>query len=682
MKTGGKMRKRSMSVYQPRDDNRLSKKFEGVVSDVEGQSDSEEEEEDINETKEEGTIESWTKADYDLLVEKIRAALPKKDGKKAKSTLQHINWEDIQIRQHSPEEVRRVALSLVAKVRTFRTLGEMLNDVPEVVNKLLSVDKPKPPLTAYSLFMKEYIPQCSTTKDAFKTASKVFAELSAKKKKKYDDAAVQAKLEYQQKLAQFYEEHPELIPAAKLTKSGRGRGRTVESATKTQLKRERTRTPFNLFYESRLETVPGISLQACRQEWEELAVKDKLPFIRQSFETREDTKLLNKKEQELLAKAQGKPEFVGRNVFDYFRRQNRAKYDDLGGKEREQKLGNEYKQLSERQQLDLKVAFFAAKDEYVAQYQKYIKALPEDKQKAEIEYLQSISSGSAGKKDKAVRKEKKSKDDEQHYLGSADEDPPVAESTTIKKQQQPSSKDKKPTKKKPAEPVPPPVEEDSEEEDYVEKPPMPSPTKKSRMEPPPSPPKKTVAAIPKPEPAEKKKKSKRALEQRFEASSGDESSSSQKNGGGRKRHTVQEEEEEEEEEEVAPTPVVEDAGKKSKKKAKKEQETTKKKPLPEPERPPTVLVEFYRQRVYKGKVGKHKESFASLSAAKKAEIGEQMKAAQKQYIEDFEQFLKSLPKDQIRQYIQKVQKRPTREEDEDGSTETGSSGSDEEDDDE
>lgn len=675
------MRKRSMSVYLPRDDQQL-KKFEGVVSDVDAGSDSEEEEEeDINETKEEGTIESWTKADYDLLVEKIRAALPKKDVKKAKSTLQHINWEDIQIRQHSPEEVQRVALSLVAKVRTYRTLGEMLNDVPEVVNKLLSVDKPKPPLTAYSLFMKDHIPQCSSTKDAFKTASKAFAELSAKKKKKYEEAAAQAKAEYQQKLAQFYEEHPEMIPAPKTSKSGRARGRTVEGSNKTQLRRERTRTPFNLFYESRLETVPGISLQACRQEWEELGVKDKLPFIRQSFETREDTKLLNKKEQELLAKAQGKPEFVGRNVFDYFRRQNRSKYDDLGGKEREQKLANEYKQLSERQQLDLKVAFFAAKDEYVAQYQKYIKALPEDKQKAEIEYLQSISSGSAGKKDKAARKEKKSKDDEQHYPGSADEDPPVAESTTIKKHQtQPSAKDKKTSKKKSAEPVPPPVEEESDE-DYVEKPPMPSPTKKSRMEPPPSPSKK--ATVPKPEPAEKKKKqSKRALEQQFAPSSGDESSSSQKNG--RKRHTEPEEEEEDEEEEVAPTPVVEDAGKKSKKKAKKDQETAKKKPLPEPERPPTVLVEFYRQRVYKGKVGKHKESFASLSAAKKAEIGEQMKAAQKQYIEDFEKFLKSLPKDQIRQYIQKVQKRPTRDEDEEGSTETGSSGSDEdeEDDDE
>lgn len=681
------MRKRSMSVYQPRDDNQHTKKFEGVVSDGEGQSDFEDEE-DITEAKEVGTIESWTKADYDLLVEKLRAALPKKDVKKAKSTLQHINWEDIQIRQHAPEEVRRVALSVLAKVRTFRTLGDMLNDVPEVVHKLLSVDKPKPPLTAYMLFMKDYIPQCSTTKEAFRTASKAFQELSAKKKKKYEDGAAQSKAEYHQKLEQFYEEHPELRPDLK-TKTGR----TANSHGKLQLKRERSRTPFNLFYESRLETVPGISLQKARQEWEELAVKDKLPFIRQSFDTRDDTKLLNKKEQELLAQFQGKPDFVGRNVFDYFRKQNRDKYEGLNGKVREQKLANEYKQLSERQQLDLKVAYLAARDEYIVQYQKYIKGLPEDKQKAELEYLQSVSSG--GKKDKA-RKGKKSKEDEPNYPGSADEDPPVAESTTIKKPK--PAKEKKPSKKKPAAEAVPEEDPNDDEDEAVEeshrRPPMPSPTKKSRMEPPPSPPKRTVA---KPESSpEKKKKSKRALEQRFEASSGDDSSSSQRNG--RKRNTaaaadatVGEEEQEEEEESVAPTPQEDSVRSKSKKKAKKDPES--KEPLPEPERPPTVLVEFYRQRVYKGKVGKHKESFAALSAAKKAELSDQMKAAQKQYIVDFERFLKRLPRDQIRLYIQKVKKKPTGgnrdedgdEEDEDeeeGSTETGSSGSDEEDDDE
>lgn len=659
-----------MSVFQPRDDNRLSKKFEGVVSDVEGQSDSEEE----DETKDEGTIEVWTKADYEQLIEKIRGALPKKDVKKAKSALQHINWKEIQIRQHSPEEIQRVALSLVAKVRNFRTLGEVLNDVPEVVDKILSADKPKVPLTAYALFMKEYIPQCSNTKDAFKTASKTFQELSAKKKKQYEDTAAKLKEEYHKKLDKFYQEHPDLAPPPKPSKTSRA-GRTKSSGV--QLKRERNRTPFNLFYESRMEVVPTITLQLCRQEWEELAVKDKLPFIRKSFETQDDTKLLNKKEQELLAQFQGKPEFVGRSAYDYFHRQNKSKYDDLPGKERKQKVDNEYQQLSERQKLDLKVAFLAARDNYILQYQKYIKELPEDKQKAEIEYLRSISSSGAGKKDKTLtaRKEKKSKD-EDHYPGSTDEDPPAAESTTIKK----SAKEKKHSKKKLAE-VPPPVQESEPEdadedvqEETVAIAAMPSPTKKSRMmEPPTVSPKKAVASTPKP--VEDKKKSKKKLD--MASSSGEEeSSASTSQTNGRKRQTP---------EELA-TPE-DDTGKKSKKKAKKDEEEEKPKvPMKEPERPPTVLEEFYRQRVYKGKVGKHKESFANLSAAKKREIKEQMNLAQKKYIEEFERFLKSLPRDQIRLYIQKVNSKrtsaPAKEEDdeEEGSTETGSSGSDEDDD--
>lgn len=364
-----------------------------------------------------------------------------------------------------------------------------------------------------------------------------------------------------------------MVPVPKPKKSSRsvGRPKGAGSTSKAQLKRGRNRTPFNLFYESRLEEVPAITLQQCRQEWEELAVKDKLPFIRKSFESVEDTKLLNKKEQELFAISCGKPAFIGRTAYDYFQRQNRSKYDDLAPKERKQKLDNEYKQMSERQKLDLKVAFLAAKDNYVLAYQNYIKELPEAKQKVEIEYLKSISSGSAGKKDKTLPTKKTKEDD--HYPGSTDEDPPVAESTTIKKKQNP-------TKKKPAAAVPPPVEE-SEDEEPVTRPPMPSPTKRSRMEPPPRGSPSKVVAEPK-----AKTKAKKQLEQRFEASSGDDSSASARNG--RKRHKeaeaqVEEEEQQQREEEVA---EVAESGKKSKKKAKKDEEKPKV-PMREPERPPT-----------------------------------------------------------------------------------------------
>lgn len=253
----------------------------------------------------------------------------------------------------------------MAKVRTYRTLGEMLND------------------------------ECSNVKDAFRTGSKAFQELSAKKKKKYEDAATQLKAEYQEKLAKYYEDHPDMVPVPKAKKTSRsvGRPKGAGSTSKVQLKRGRNRTPFNLFYESRLEEVPAITLQLCRQEWEELAVKDKLPFIRKSFESVEDTKLLNKKEQELFAISCGKPAFIGRTAYDYFQRQNRSKYDDLAPN-------------------------LAAKNNYALAYQNYIKELPEAKQKVEIECLKSISSGGAGKKDKTLPTKKTKEDD--HYPGSTE----------------------------------------------------------------------------------------------------------------------------------------------------------------------------------------------------------------------------------------------------------------------
>lgn len=88
-------------------------------------------------------------------------------------------------------------------------------------------------------------------------------------------------------------------------------------------------------------------------------------------------------------------------------------------------------------------------------------------------------------------------------------------------------------------------------------------------------------------------------------------------------------------------------------------------------------------------MGKHKESYANLSSAKKREIVEQLKAAQKQYIVDFELFLKSLPKEEIRKYIQqrakeqqKVEKTEDSDDDDDDEDdeEDGSSSGDEDDD--
>lgn len=171
-----------MSMFAARGDDQLSRKFEGVGSDNDAHYDSE------DETKDEGVLSGeWTKADYECLVAQLKETLPKKDYRKWKTTLQAVNWDQVKVRHHSAQEVETVAKQVIAKVRSFRTLGEILDDVPEVINKMLSAERPKPPLTVYSLFVKDMLPQLREehkdlkVQQIFKLVPKLFQELSTKK---------------------------------------------------------------------------------------------------------------------------------------------------------------------------------------------------------------------------------------------------------------------------------------------------------------------------------------------------------------------------------------------------------------------------------------------------------------------------------------------------------------------
>ncbi|XP_058827275.1 nucleolar transcription factor 1-like isoform X2 [Topomyia yanbarensis] len=419
-----KLRQRSMSVFVPKDDNRFSKRFEGVASDNDAHSDSEIDEDDDDlhrsiDTKSHGGLErvDWTKGDYDMLVEKLRAALPKKDTKKFNRTLQTINWEEIEVGNHSSEDVKNVAESLIAKIRRFRTLGEMLNDIPELVNKLLSAEKPKAPPNAYALFVKENLLRYKSAsidmKNVFKVAAKEFHKLSDKKKKKFEDNAARLKQEYSNKMAKYYEDHPDMTP---------------QKRTK---RKEPNKTPFNLFYRARRETSSNISMLQLRKEWEELPIKKKLKYIRESFASESAGKHLNKKEQEILDRDHGKPEFIGRNVFELYARKQRTQSEmlALSGKEREQQIRKDYKALTNQERLDLKAEYAEAREKYITQYRAYIEKLPVERREAEIEHIRGLTESK--KRDKKLTNSADNASD--LYSGSGNEDPPIAESTTIKK---------------------------------------------------------------------------------------------------------------------------------------------------------------------------------------------------------------------------------------------------------
>uniref|UniRef100_A0A182T7H2 Uncharacterized protein n=1 Tax=Anopheles maculatus TaxID=74869 RepID=A0A182T7H2_9DIPT len=113
------MRKRSLSVAyeRPTKVEQISKKFEGVPS--EPDTESEEENEELDNVE---TASDWTLADYKKLVEQLRSVLPRKDNRKHSSVLKKIDWDRVAFDEHTSEEVKAVANELINKIRKHRTL--------------------------------------------------------------------------------------------------------------------------------------------------------------------------------------------------------------------------------------------------------------------------------------------------------------------------------------------------------------------------------------------------------------------------------------------------------------------------------------------------------------------------------------------------------------------------------
>lgn len=640
-----------MSVFVPRDNNRLSRKFEGVASDNEQNSESENEDletqihiEDTKLALEGNELSTdWTKVEYEELVAKIKEIIPKKDIRKWKTTLDAIDWNKVVVGKRSPDEVERVAKEVIGKTRRFRILSEMLDEVPEVVTKLINAERPKAPLTAYSLFVKERLPLLRKEHEdlkvhqLFKLIPEQYKALSTKKRRRYETEAARLKEEYHAQMKKFFSEHPDLSP---------------EKGWKPR--KAALKTPFHLFVLERRKVSSNISFQQARKEWELLSVKDKVVYIQRSFEEQGDTalKLVNKKEMEMLGQSLGKPEYCGRNVYEFFRRKMKKCF---AGKEHDVKIRADYKNLNAQQLEALKEEYQQARVAFVNQYREYIKKLPKDKQQAEIDFLTTIS-----EKKTKIKAEIPTAEDP--YLGAPeDQDPPAAESTTIKKR--PTAKSSKAaaikkegktdhsdgelfepspsSKKKPAKSVSTPTQVTAS---------VASPTKRKQQ---------PSVAKTQPNPPTSKSSDEEDDEIELSPSNNKVALFATPDAGknGKKRKSPEDLE------------VVSKKAKKPHVKNEPEKTTTTASMKPsvpvEPEKPPKEPEEFYRQRIYKGKLGKHKESYEKLSSAKKREIAEQLRAVQKQYIVDFEVYLKSLPKDQIKRYIQQqVSARKRRESEE------------------
>uniref|UniRef100_A0A182KDP4 HMG box domain-containing protein n=1 Tax=Anopheles christyi TaxID=43041 RepID=A0A182KDP4_9DIPT len=587
----------------------MSKKFEGVPSDHEDESESEEENEEIQGDAGNG---DWTPADYAKLVEQLRSVLPRKDTKKYQSTLKKIPWEQVAFDGHSADVVKAVTEELVEKVRKFRSMAEIVDDMEQAASKLSSAGKPKHPLSAYNVFVKEKYAAFKaknpdmTSGMLLKLLSQEFSTLSDKKKQKYETMAAASKEQYKLELAQFYRDNPNAVPDAKLKKASSSRRRANKNPN--------TITPFGLFRKEKQQEMEEVTHLALRKLWEELEMSKKVKYIQKAFQSQSESaggKLkLTKCEQSLLEVASGKPEPIPRTTSEYYLKHYAEPMPAMSLNEWRKFRLLEYKSLPKVRKLQLEIEFRHAKQEYVTKYQEYITNMQDEvARQTEIDVLKSFV---ATKLDK---EEQQQLDNRPFHLlvessNVCDMTVPIAESTTLNVMKDKKMKNKLTKKDAAAAPLAPPADLGSPITKPV-KSILKSPAKKRPL----------VEIVSEPTPKKKKKAS----------HAGNESDSNSEIK--EKKPVVAQEIEE-----------VSVGTNSSKAGSKKNGETTS-----EPLRPPK---KFH----YLGKDEKCEESFNKLSAHRKAAMRVEMRAAQKKYFKQLKKYLLVVPREKLEVYIKKLKK--------------------------
>lgn len=593
------MRPRSLSVAVDRHDI-ISKKFEGVASDENEEVVSDSDDTDDDQQEPEGKS-GWTNADYKDLLQKIRATLPKSDVKKAASRMKTIDWSSVAFGNRSADEVKEATYKLIGKVRKYRTLEEMLDEVTTKINVIGFPKKPRAPPSAYNFYVKANLRTIKQenpdlpAQEIFRKVAEQFKQLSDKKKQKYEQLAEQAKEEYKKELDKFYIENPDANPA-KIAK------------TKTKApKKPIIVTPYNLFvYHKRLDG-QRLSNAEMKKLWEDTDFEQKIKFIREAYSSEKSK--LTKSEKGLLDIAHGKPEVVPRSTCEYYLKKYAKKDASITPAKWRKFATATFRALPKIRKLELELELRRAQAEFVTKYRAYIDKLPLHEKQPEIDLLQQYL-------ETTMEKEHKNRYDGGDLTGCVVTneltDVPLAESTTNEIE----PRKKKSSKKVAAAALPPPSPVVSKPLKSILK----SPAPKHKLDEPDASPaasrkkKKSETPVVEPESDSSYTKGKKKPKKETDPSNGvDSDRGTDKNGSNLNRFAVQ-----------------------------------------EPKRPPKDIMKYYKKFHYFGKAGKHKESFEKLSAQRKKSIEEEMRAAQKKYMVDLKKFLDHLPKSEVKAYVTRL----------------------------
>lgn len=366
----------------------------------------------------------WTKEDLQKLFERMSESIPKNDTLKYNSRVPKLNWEKISFGSHSAQDCLEKWKVIEKKLRGYRILSELINDASswlekpwtafyQSVRKNRHPNMPKRPLTSYMLFYmdkkkkfsKKY-PNLEVSKLS-KIMAEKFKNLPEHKKEKYNRLAASTREEYNEKMKKFYEDHPE--ENKKKKKLGQ-KTSAARSGPKKPL------PPFKIFLQDKLKQLEGIKtqtdtqtiIQECKNKWNSMSSKKKIPWIRWAHEAEtkylEEIKLyraenpnfeavpyksvLSKKEKEILERMEGKPEKPPNSAYSLFSRlmlkdpELKNKFETP--KERLQEIAKLWKEVPKIQKEEYAEKVKQLLENYKLEYATYLESLPEDKRNEEL----------------------------------------------------------------------------------------------------------------------------------------------------------------------------------------------------------------------------------------------------------------------------------------------------------
>ena len=152
-----------------------------------------------------------------------------------KITQSVMDWEKIACKEFSGEMYKLKWLEISHNVRKLHTLTELVLEAKENVHNPSKSrkhkkhpDLPKNPLTAYLHFFKEMRPQYlqkhpkMSNQELTKALSEAYRKLPEQLKLKYSQDFQKEEQEFQEKMALFREEHPDLVQNSKKTDVPKG----------------------------------------------------------------------------------------------------------------------------------------------------------------------------------------------------------------------------------------------------------------------------------------------------------------------------------------------------------------------------------------------------------------------------------------------------------------------------